>query len=386
MPPIQGRRAQVSNSSPGNRPNTIGAGERELAALLDRMDRTAGGRAVDAKRTHARWPFRHASLSMALDHPGGSSVGFRVACRNLSRGGTSVMHNSFVHTGTPCAVTLPRLDGTAEVVRGKVVRCVHVSGIVHELGILFDEPVRLADYVRVDPAAGIVTFERVDPERLIGTVVLITDSELDERIVRHYLADTQLGVRVFPDAASAAAAEPGEADVALVDLSLKGAEQLVGTARSVGLADFVTVFGVDSELDPRRIQALGPDGVLRKPLSSERVLGVLAEFLLTGEPEADASPSGPASPALAAKCIEQIQTCAEELREALTGQDAMRCYAICQHIKALSAPAGSRHLGRAAERASGAVARSMSVSEAAQALRDLGRACERVKPNGTAAA
>ena len=73
--------------------------------------------------------------------------------RNISRTGMSLLHGQFVYNGTTCVVGLKTLGGELASVRGKVGRCRLVTGRVHELGIDFDEPIELADFVASDQAA-----------------------------------------------------------------------------------------------------------------------------------------------------------------------------------------------------------------------------------------
>ncbi len=69
MPSIRGRKTDAASAAgPGTRPNTIGVPERDLGDLMDRLDDRNGGHEGNMKRTFARWPFRHGSLKLLLEH------------------------------------------------------------------------------------------------------------------------------------------------------------------------------------------------------------------------------------------------------------------------------------------------------------------------------
>ena len=66
-----------------------------------------------------------------------------MACRNLSQRGIGLLHRSYVHLGTTCSVLLPHPRKGEQEYRGTVVRCLHLSGMVHEIGIRFNGKERL---------------------------------------------------------------------------------------------------------------------------------------------------------------------------------------------------------------------------------------------------
>src|SRR5262245_25079873 len=109
------------------RPNTLGLQPRSLDALLDHLDDPEDPKAV-ARREFVRWPFRRTTIHISIFHPGGSMVSLKLACRNLSRGGLALLHNAYVHPGSPCRVELPTLSGVFDRVEGVIQRCAHRRG------------------------------------------------------------------------------------------------------------------------------------------------------------------------------------------------------------------------------------------------------------------
>lgn len=382
MGKIVGRKVDSNSvASPGARPNTIGVPTRELSSLMDRLDERGSGGEAAAKRTHSRWPFRQTSVRFVLDHPGGTKAEFQVACRNLSRGGSAVLHSAYVHVGTGCQLFMPRLDSKPVGVPGKIVRCQHVQGLVHELGVRFEEPLNLAEYVNLDPLMGWNSFERVDPAKLSGTLLCVIASELDQRIIGHYLSDSQMKPRFAKDKSQALTLAAEGCDVLMLDLTVPDAPDIAVALRQAGLTCPIIAVSADAGSKSRQqMRDLGVEGFLLKPLSSDRMLGSLAECLLTGESGQVAAPN--VSPAILAGCVEQLKTCAAEMREAFTADDPMRCYALCQHVRTAAIPIGLKQLARLADQAATSLAQTMSLTESGQKVQDVLRACERIRSPG----
>ncbi|MBL8761423.1 MAG: PilZ domain-containing protein [Phycisphaerae bacterium] len=116
------------------------------AASLDRAER-------EAKRL--RLP-SNMSIEIVLTHPGGGEVHVRAVVKDVSRTGMGILYGGFLHHGTRVLVRFIGDDRTALIVQaGKVNRCVHVQGPVHDVGIKFDAPVSVESlFGLVDDRAG----------------------------------------------------------------------------------------------------------------------------------------------------------------------------------------------------------------------------------------
>ncbi len=382
MAPIRGRAASSNGTSAkGTRLNSLGVGERDLPSLLDKLDESQRGAKAPPKREYTRLPFRQCSLTIGLEHPGGSRAAMQVICRNMSRGGVGVLHSAFVHTGTRCIVQMPRLGGKADAIEGVVVRCTHVAGQIHELGIRFDSQIALEQYMNVSPLDGQSTFERVDPHALEGTAVMLLASEIDARMIGHFLSETRIKLKISNNSDEAASFLRESCDIAVIDFAVPCAEELVLATQRGGTPVPVLAIAADSSHATRvLIESLGVAGLLHKPLNCEQLLGMLAECLLTKRFVSLASDGGNSlSPALIAMCVEQLHGITNELRDAAEGDDPLRCYALCQQIMATCATVGLNDIGAAAERAYAAISQSMSVPESRALLHELLRLCDRVR-------
>ena len=121
---------------------------KQTAALLQQIDEQAHTAVSHERRRSPRRPYQTASrLCVLLENEQRGKRTHALAPRNLSRTGMSLLHGKFVYGGTNCVVGLRALDGQVVPVRGKVIWCRLVTGRVHELGVEFEEPIDLADFI-----------------------------------------------------------------------------------------------------------------------------------------------------------------------------------------------------------------------------------------------
>ncbi|MFA6045264.1 MAG: PilZ domain-containing protein [Phycisphaerales bacterium] len=264
------------------RPNTLNLQSKSLDSLLDMLDAAEGG---SNRRRYTRWSFRHKSVELRIvQNGGGTSI--KVAARNLSREGVSLLHSCFMHTGTPCQVMLPHPKRGPVAVRGKIVRCVHRGGTIHELGIKFDEPVDARGFAGCDPLCNTYSFEKVPSEELSGACVLISDSPADPPMVRHYLRETQLRLSMFSTVAAALPTLTGN-DVVLLSADLPDStpRNNIGSIRDTGFSGAIVLVAPDRMPTTRMSVLAAPaDLVLVKPIEQKPLLLALAECLLISRP------------------------------------------------------------------------------------------------------
>jgi hypothetical protein len=108
-----------------------------IGHILDKLDKIQTQEAFE--RGSERYQFRRRGVEVDVEHIGGTHARLRVWTRNISAGGISLLHGSFVHPGSRCEITLPLLDGQKQEVRGTVRWCRLLAGMVHELGVQFEQ-------------------------------------------------------------------------------------------------------------------------------------------------------------------------------------------------------------------------------------------------------
>lgn len=180
-----------NDRTPG-RANSLGLNEKVLNELLDLMDRSQSAEAAK-RRQYTRLQYRRPSVVLAVKTPDGTDTVTKVACRNLSSGGISILHSAFLHQGSVCVVVLEHPVHGNTPVKGRVSRCQHRSGLLHEIGIRFDEQINPRDYLNNDTP--LLTIENIHPDKLTGTVVHLSTAAEDRQAVRDMLRDLPLQVK-----------------------------------------------------------------------------------------------------------------------------------------------------------------------------------------------
>lgn len=125
---------------------------REAAKILNEIESQARKVVTEDRRKSPRVPYRDfARVAIMLENDEVGRRTFGMLPRNISRAGMSLLHGKFVYDGTACVLGLKTLDGQAVPVRGRVGWCRLITGRIHELGITFDDPIDLEDFVPTTP-------------------------------------------------------------------------------------------------------------------------------------------------------------------------------------------------------------------------------------------
>ncbi|USN99394.1 MAG: response regulator [Phycisphaeraceae bacterium] len=321
--------------------NSLGLSHKQLNQVLDTFDTgSTASSAVDRK--DARWPFRQASISVKIEHPGGSVVEVCMACRNLSRTGAGLLHSSFLHTGTRCVLIMPHPQLGDRPVQGEVVRCQHRGGVLHEIGVRFLTQIDVRGFVRPDPISELFSVERADPALIAGTVLLVEPSVLDTQIIRHFIRDTKVRLRVVESCDEAIDVARAGVDLIISEFRLGEwtGEDLTMRLRGENVATPIILCSADRGghvlelIDGRRAQAY-----LSKPLTQEKLTRALAEFL-TGNPHA-AILSGPAPDVALLKAMKpELDRFATAIELAVRRSKPMDVLSICMQLQSAAPTIG----------------------------------------------
>jgi len=366
------------------RVNTLSLDGKALESLLDTLDRQCGG--AEGMRTHVRRRFRKRTLALRVQHGAGSSSTLRVVCRNISSTGLSVLHNSYLHPGARCATVLRHRERGPTVVFGRIVRCQHRGGVIHELGVKFDEPLEVTAYVTLDPRGDVFSLERVDPEQLDGCVVYLEESELDQRLVQHFLRGTRVRLRATSDPERAVVMAGEGCDLLMLTSRLSsgaGWEEVADTVRDSGCgAPVIVIRPARVGSDEHEDLDDGAQAWMAKPITQEHLLRALGEFLLhrpslAGRVE-DARAAGAQAPELASEFAVEIRRIGERLEQAIGSRDVDGCRALCEQLHGSAGHLGFGEIAGLASLAWEALASTGSVEEASTPLRAVSSACLRL--------
>ncbi|MEM7628863.1 MAG: response regulator [Planctomycetota bacterium] len=367
----------------GRASNSLRLTRGDLNRLLDRLD--SQDPPLPASRQHVRRSFRRPLVLLELMQHGAVTSKLLVATRNISDSGMSLLHAAYVHAGGDARVTIPEPGGGAWRIKGKIARCSHVEGNVHEIGLVFDEQISTREILRIDHMEDCFGMERVDPSALAGSVLVVEDSEMDAKLVAKMLENTSLEVRVTDSIERALEIASNGVDLVLADYHLgdETSERLPDLLREAGLRVPVVVVTGDRRVETREaMRQAGANGLVHKPIDRDLLLRVLAEFLLTG------GGSGPMHTTLAEDdpasdlvepFVADVQTSAARLEKAIREADEQTCLEISRRLMGQAPSLGFGDLGRHAEEAFKVLAACMDVRESSGELWRLAHSCGRVR-------
>lgn len=366
---------------------TLRMPRQEIDSIRAQLDAGSAKGGAESQRQYRRWPFERHPVTVRMSHPGGMVTTLQYACRNLSNGGMSILHSSFVHHGTRCVVTLPHAaSGTVEV-HGEVMRCRHCRGKVHEIGIRFDQSVDIREILALDPSDNSLVLESVQPESLAGSVLIVDDSELDRVFIRKCLADTQINITAVTTGSEGLERAKERFDLIICDSELPdltGAE-FIGKLRFDGNHTPVIMVSADPGLKKSLAGTAGaPDCFVPKPFKVQRLLGSIAQFLLadgtegTGLMYSSLESTDPAYSLLDSFAAE-VRKLAKELTLAMMRDDTSACRRIAFQLKGSAATFGYAALGEIAGQAYASLSATESAVESRPELDRLLGACGRVR-------
>lgn len=362
--------------------NTIGLSDRDLDDMLERMDANEAQLDTKVRRSFARWPFRQASVAMRLVHPGGSEVELRLACRNLSKGGVSLLHSGYIHPGTPCTVMMPKLVGGTVEAKGEVVRCLHRRGNLHEIGVRFLKPINIRLFIDATRAVDFHVLEHVRPETVSGRLLLVEDCPLNTKIVKHYLRETRLTVTAVTTGAEGVNAAADGYDVIVTDWQLPDMTgvKMLTQIREGGIqspAIFVTADPAGALKEG--LAELPNVAILPKPISQEQLLRAVAERVMSGK-QAGVTETGNGAGAdqLNSDLANNMREQADQLAKAAAAKDVKKALPICFMLIGAAAPLGHPQLGGAASSLVDAASSNQPISRQLQVLNELARQMQAV--------
>lgn len=381
------RGASWGDDSRSGRTNTLGLDLKGVRALAGRLDAAGAGNPAALKRDFVRWPFYRDRIQMLVEQPGGSTLTLRLACRNLSRGGASLLHNGFLHERSRCIVRLPHPTRGDVYVAGTIVRCTHRGGVVHELGVKFDAPIDARQFVALDAEAEAFSPEKVDPENIEGRLLLVEPSADDRKLMEHFLRRTKVSMATAENCADAVERLKQPVDLIFANFELPDGNglDLIRAVRQQGVQAPVVLITPDVSRQTRiELRGANCDGVLGKPLTFDRVLRAMAEFLSinrspsSGDHSSTLSSTSPAKD-LVPWFVEELRRTAQRLREAVDRDDADECEMICLMLKGAGPQMGFTGMVAIADRAIQMLHLTRSAKESAAVLKDVMNACDRAK-------
>jgi CheY-like chemotaxis protein len=254
----------------------------ELLAELERHD--AESSQHRERRTEDRILYRSlAGLIVRMRHPGGTTANYLVRTRNISNRGIGFLHGSFVYSGTSCTVVLRTLEGKAESVEGSVVRCHHLRGRIHDIGVRFAQPIRLRHFVvSIIPSTSNAE-QSVELPRFRGRVLYVENSPSDQDLLKFYMDSLGVELHIASDGLEAMErADSTRFDLVITAIwlpAMSGTE-VAASLRQSGYTGPIIALTADDRTETRA-QAMdsGCTSILMKPYRLEELVQALGQHL-----------------------------------------------------------------------------------------------------------
>ncbi len=334
----------MASTPPGSsrfssRVNSLGLAASALDTVLDALDQKTV--AASRRRSFVRWPFRKESVQLALIRKGQPDQLLALACRNISSQGISLLHCAYLQPGCLCGVLLPGKE--KRVVSGKVVRCEHRTGMMHEIGIQFSEPIDLREFAPITLQLKPSTLERVDANSLRGVLVHYCESRDERTAMRERFRATPLLLRSVADETALVNQVTLGCDAVLLDASRDRVKELVKLVRREAHIAIGGVALTNVEARMLQLSVGGLAGVVVRPFTAETMTRFVAELLHTNRVAFKSSS--------AKKNADTIRAQRGELEKAVVAGDARKCEMLCQAIETAATEAGFDDIGFAAAHA-----------------------------------
>jgi CheY-like chemotaxis protein/HPt (histidine-containing phosphotransfer) domain-containing protein len=323
--------------------------QRELAQQVRGTGRSPDGEERRSLRVDYEVPYVDVEIfpTAAL----ATSARFRVLPLNLSSQGLGFAHGRFVHTNSACEVLLPRLDDQMAAVRGVVVGCGHLRGMMHRVSVRFDQVVDLTQFVPLtEGQAKVLQRQREEgvlggvdgaDGRMRGRVLVVDDLEADRDLFSFWLGKGGLTVAKAADFESALKAAAAGVDVVLCDhmLGEESGVKLVEQLRAEHFRGPIIMVTADERPEIHQAAiAAGCDEVLVKPLARQQLVRAVTRRLRAAQGEGDGRIASKYAAnkdwwPLLRKFVTALGSHADALAESSAAADVAQMQALCHQIK-----------------------------------------------------
>ena len=367
-----------------NKRNSLGMNNAVYKQLLSKLDAINGSNPdKPIKRIFTRLEYLDPYLEFILETSDRQQRTITVASRNISRGGMSVLHSSFIYPKTSIIAKLFRNDGSSFNARGKVIRCEHRGGVVHEIGIEFENEIVVQEFIRPDINESIKSLESINPEDLQGKALIVGSDPSLIPFIREYLQNTNINYG-FADTAKDAL-EKDLADYQLVfsclDVGNMSGPEFTKFLREHGYRKPIILSGqAHDEFTKQQIRLSSVDMFLPIPITENSLLCAFGEFLITewSEQTLETVRSGVDRETINSLRVE-LAKLGVQLDQQIRTDDPVEVYATCTKIRSIAPLLGMKTLRDLTLKTGEDIARTGNLSEYEDGLADIKLICTSMK-------
>lgn len=281
---------------------TLHLSDRDKAKLLWAIDQ-ANCQEVLTDNRRLRVSCTNNEAVLALKSDGGGETKLTMLARNLGRWGAALVHGRYIHPESRCELSLQTSNGMRQSMLGTVRHVRHIQGTIHELGVTFDDPIDLSEFVSLSPTEETRYLRELadsTPEtddtavvELSNRVLVIDHFASDRKLMSHWLTQAGLSVMSASDARGAMVQVQEQVfDMLLIDYRLgssNGIELIRELRQNQFTAPIIAMSSDESpELEKNLLEA-GADLFLCKPFTAKQLTE--ATYDLIGiDASADTSP------------------------------------------------------------------------------------------------
>ena len=282
---------------------TLRLSDRDKTKLLWAIEQ-ANKRDAGENARRLRVPCRNnkeAVLTLKVD--GGGETPLAMLVRNLSRWGAALVNGRYVHPETRCELTIQSTNGVWHKRLGIVRHSRHIQGMIHEIGVQFDDPIELDEFVVLTPAEETRYLSELaddSPEeesseviQLSSKVIIADDFASDRNLYGHWLSQAGLTITTISNATGV----KEQVQKTLFDLLVTDCQlgednglSMIKELRSKQFVAPIIAISADesSELEQQALDA-GANAFLSKPFTQEQLVETV--YKLVGiDASADLSP------------------------------------------------------------------------------------------------
>ncbi len=269
-----------SKSVPMHR-NTLSLEGALYQRLLAKLDERGNTGDPNANRVFRRLSYAHQKLVIHVESEGHNERTLIVATRNLSQGGISILHSSFMYTGTGLTVELIDYEGNTTPYHGTVTRCEHRGGRVHEIGIKFDSELVLRKYLDPNPKNLLHSREKVCAEKMNIKLLICSPNTDFSSLMRQYLLTSSLQYK-FVKTEEELFELYQEQDMLFFELDKATMQtpEMIRKIRESGYANPIILAGrPTNDIDTCLVRACGADLLIPWPSDEQTVLCSIGEYV-----------------------------------------------------------------------------------------------------------
>lgn len=271
---------------------TLHLSDRDKAKLLWAIDQANQNEDKENQR-RLRVTCTNNEAVLTLKHNDCTETRLSVLARNLSRWGAALVHGRYVHPDARCELMIQSSNGRWQRMLGRVRHIRHIQGTIHELGVAFDEPIELGDFVSLSPgdetrylqelADDMPEADETEVVELSSRALVVNDFTSDRKLMSHWLTQAGLSVISSNDARDALVQiQEHVFDLLLVDCELEttSGEDLI---RALRMSDYagpiIAVSADESETTKSKMMDAGADRFMTKPFTAETLAKEACELI-----------------------------------------------------------------------------------------------------------